>query len=206
MDIKDIIVQIGSVVVFVLEVFFRNSITLVVHAQRHYPEATNILFLLIGAYIFYRVLVRAFKTWLNFLILTIKTIAVLFFVFLVFVIYVRGWDRFVNQDLPFVKNSATHAWKLGNHVSKNGFNIWDVVNNVNFNDFAKQTEEKIKENINEPNAYFEYMNSKFGNEDGGEPDYDDIQKMVEEGIDFLQENIDLNKLGGQVHDFLNNLQ
>lgn len=205
-EVKDIIVQIGSVVVFLLEVFFRNSITFIVHAQRTYPELTNILFLLIGVYIFYRVLIRAFKTWLNFLIMTIKTLLVLFFIFLVFIIYIRGWERFINQDLPFLKNSIYHLWNLGNHVNENGFNLWSLINNVNFNDFTQKAEEKFKENINEPNAYFEYMNNKFGNEDGDEPDFNDIQKMVEEGIDYLQENIDLNKFGGHVQDFLNNLQ
>lgn len=202
MEVKDILVQVGSIIVFVLEVVFRNSITLIVHAQRTYPEATNIVFLLIGIYIFYKVLIRAFKTWINFLIMTIKTLMVIFFIFLVFVIYIRGWERFINQDLPFIKKSIINTWNLGNHVSKNGFNLWDIISNVNLNDFTEQA----KENIHDTNAYFEYMNSKFGNEDGDEPDYNDIHKMVEQGIEYLQDNIDLNKLGGQVQDFLNNFQ
>lgn len=202
MEVKDILVQVGSVVVFVLEVVFRNSITFIVHAQRTYPEATNIVFLLIGIYIFYKVLIRAFKTWMNFLIMTIKTLMVIFFIFLVFVIYIRGWERFINQDLPFMKKSIINAWNLSNHVSKNGFNLWDIMSKVNLNDFTEQA----KENIHDTNAYFEYMNNKFGNEDGDEPDFNDIHKMVEGGIEYLQDNIDLNKLGGQVQDFLNNFQ
>ena len=57
----------------------------------------------------------------------------------------------------------------------------------------------IKENLDESSEYFEYINSQFGKwKWEWEPDYDNIQKLVEEeGIGYLQENVDLNALQKQ---------
>lgn len=67
-------------------------------------------------------------------------------------------------------------------------------------------EKNIKENLDESSEYFEYINSQFGNENGNEPDYDNIQKLVEEGIGYLQENVDLNALRNNIQDILNGHQ
>ncbi|KAL6449700.1 hypothetical protein SBY92_000600 [Candida maltosa Xu316] len=208
MEIKDVLVQVGTIIVFILEVLFRNTITLIVHSHQNYPEITNIVFFIVGLYIFYKVLIRAFKSWLNFVIFTIKTILVVLFFFLVFIIYVRGWETFINQDIPFVKRSVNQAWSLKDVVSnKDGLKLWDILSNLKVDEFAKVAED-IKDNIHDDSdQYFEYINQKFGNENGeNEPNFEDIQKMVENGFEYLQENVDLNELGGNLRNILNRFQ
>lgn len=213
MEFKDIFIQIGTIIVFLLEFFFRNSITLIVHAHKTYPDITNVIFFIIGLYIIYKILVKTLRSWINFMIFTIKTIFVLFFILLVFVIYLRGWETFIYQDVPFLKKSFNHLRAVNDSTTKNGGfglnNILNFATQFNLNDIKSifsNVEENIKENLDESSEYFEYINSKFGNENGNEPDYENIQKLVEEGIGYLQENVDLNALRNNIQDILNHNQ
>lgn len=213
MEVKDIFVQIGTIIVFLLEFFFRNSITLIVHAHKNYPDITNVIFFILGVYIIYKILVRTLRSWFNFMIFTIKLIFVLFFVFLVFVIYLRGWETFIYQDVPFLKKSFGHLKAFNDSTTKNGgfgfSNILNFATQFNLNDIKSiftNVEKNIKENLDESSEYFEYINSQFGNGNGNEPDYDNIQKLVEEGIGYLQENVDLNALRNNIQDILNRHQ
>ena len=80
-------------------VFFRNSITLIVHAHKNYPDITNVIFFILGVYIIYKILVRTLRSWFNFMIFTIKLIFVLFFVFLYLsYIYVVGKHSFIKMS------------------------------------------------------------------------------------------------------------
>ncbi|CAI5756201.1 unnamed protein product [Candida verbasci] len=211
MEVKDILIHIGSLVIYIIELLLTNTITFVVGAHNKYPDITSIIFLLISLYLFYKVFIKAVRLWINFIITTIKTLAVLFFLFLVFVIYVRGWEIFKNNDIPLIKQFIQSS--LNFNSNKNLWNLFSNLQNLrNLQNFKSK-------NINQDDskAYFDYINSRFGgnsnsnsnsnaNANGKQhevPDYSDIENMVSEGIEYLHDKIDLQQFGDNLKDFLN---
>ena len=98
-EVKDILFSNWNYNCVLLEFFFRNSITLIVHAHKNYPDITNVIFFILGVYIIYKILVRTLRSWFNFMIFTIKLIFVLFFVFLYLsYIYVVGKHSFIKMS------------------------------------------------------------------------------------------------------------
>ncbi|KAI5961861.1 uncharacterized protein KGF55_003832 [Candida pseudojiufengensis] len=227
MDIKDILIFIGTYLIAILQFTLSNTITLIIKSHQNYPDLTNFIFFLVGLYLFYKFLIKSIKTWYNFLKTTIKLLIVVFFIFLVFIIYLRGWDQFKNNDIPFIKNLSSLIYNFGkkfsstttNNESKDdNFSIFKNLGNLG--SFINQlTQKNVKhetfdESLDDSQAYLNYIRNKFGDDSDSSSSYGtkntkenlNYEKLVDEGLNYLKDNVNINDVANNLQDILNRFQ
>ncbi|KAI3406926.1 hypothetical protein KGF56_000218 [Candida oxycetoniae] len=150
----------------------------IVKAHQTYPDLVSSVLVVIGIYFIYRLVFRSMRMWLRFAIVTIKVTLVMLFFITVIYLY-NGWS-FVN------------VWSLL-RLLNNGSKL-----------FASQANEA--EPLNDAEAYLRYAREKFGDGNGDSNDYENVQKYIQEGFDYLKENVDLEDLGKNLKDVLGKFQ
>lgn len=199
MDIKDIVAYIASFIIIALQYTCKNAINLIIFCHRAYPEVTNGILFIIIMYIIYRLTVRTVRMWINFAIFVFKVVFVLCLLITLLVLYVRGLEKFMNQDIPFLQllisafsqqggtTKMPWWWLLTNlNLSDFGFDVKGAAENIRFEDSADE--------------YFEYAKQHYEKTSS-----DDIQRLIEEGIGYIQDNVDLQQLGNNILNAINNL-
>ncbi|EAZ63628.1 hypothetical protein PICST_28808, partial [Scheffersomyces stipitis CBS 6054] len=209
MEVRDLLATVAAFVVTTLAFLLKNTIALVAYAYQNYPEYTSIVFAIIGVYLVYKFVVKIFKMWLNLLIATIKTFLVLATLAVAATIYLRGWGKFVNQDIPFLVDVAK---SITSNEPDNQNSFWLVhglLGNQKVYSFLKNGFQNAGESASsiledaefdiDPNAYFEYMNENFykNKEDFN---YENIKRALDEGFENLEDylsskGLDINDLG-----------
>ncbi|KAK6453904.1 uncharacterized protein RJT20DRAFT_64246 [Scheffersomyces xylosifermentans] len=225
MEFSELLASLGSVLVTSLAFFLRNTISLSVYAYQTHPQATSIVFAVIGAFLLYKVVIRIIRMWINIFITALKTIFVLATIVVLFVIYLRGWNRLVNADIPYL-------WKLIKSLKDSGAEsekspLW-FLTTVLTSSNTEQLLERLKDGFSnagdtassiledydvdfdvDPSAYFEYMNKNF-KKNKEDFNYEKIQQIVSDGFESAEEylkssGVDLNDIGNNIlKNILNN--
>ncbi|MDC6270838.1 Apq12 family protein [Acetobacter pasteurianus] len=176
--VQEILVHAATYAVLALEFVLRNSINLIIKANEKYPDATSTVVIIVGSYISYRVAKRAIRSYISFIYLLVKITCVVGFVAVVMALYGNGLKS-----------------HLGNYASQSFFNL--LKGQVKPDDAAD---------------YLNYMREKFhdhsgsGSGAGSTESKEDIQKLVEEGFNYLQNNVNLEDLGSNLKDILGKFQ
>lgn len=154
---QEIIASIISFIITLVAFCLRNTISLGIYSYHEYPQFTSIVLTLFGIYFCYKFMVRIFKMWLNFVIYTMKVVLILSVVFVLALIYVRGFDRLINQDWPFLKmiigivtsSSDKSSWSNvftssgGQRIIEDGANFLEEIG------------------VEDPYAYVDYVKENF---------------------------------------------
>ncbi|CAK9437562.1 uncharacterized protein LODBEIA_P19400 [Lodderomyces beijingensis] len=214
-DVKDILVYVGTIVVFVLQQVLGNTLYIIIKAHQNYPDLTSVIFILVGIYLIHKIFIKSIKTWFKLMVTAVKIMLVLSFFLVAFIIYARGWERFTKQDLPFLNSIVKGLVNLSSNAtaSQGGFSPWSLLKllnpnaNVNANAFSQQGGTS-GEPLDDGEAYLNYMKQKFG--DGSQADaskdYSQIHKLVEEGVNYVQNNVNFDDLGYNLIDWLSRYQ
>lgn len=138
--------------------------------------------------------------WLNLVLFVIKVVLVITFCVFMLILYVRGLQKFIYQDVPFLQLILLTITQQGGNA-KNAFQ-W--LSNLNFDNlgFSEQTFHQVYEDLDDTAGYFVYAEQHFSNQNMGSGN---VQKIVEEGIEYLQENVDFEQFGNNIVNMLNNL-
>lgn len=151
---KEIIASILSFIITIVVFVLQNTISLVIYCNHEYPQFTSIVFTIVGLYLCYKFLVRILRMWLNFWINALKVAVFCSIVFLLALVYVRGFDRLVHQDWPFVKKifdtfysgekaSWSDTFTSGQRILAEGASFLDDIG------------------VEDPYAYFDYVKDNF---------------------------------------------
>ncbi len=95
--------------------------------------------------------------WFNFVIYTMKVVVTLGVVFVLALIYVRGFDRLINQDWPFVKMIIENVASSSDKSS--WFNVFTSSGGQRIIDDGASFLEDI--GVEDPYAYFDYVKENF---------------------------------------------
>ncbi|KAI5957343.1 hypothetical protein KGF54_000271 [Candida jiufengensis] len=134
----------------------------------------------------------------------------------VFIIYLRGWDKFINQDIPFLKNTVSGIYNLSSNLQGDDkLNFLNLINLGNLGSFLNnvksthQEPESFDQSMDDSQAYLNYIRSKFG-DDSSNNEYSsnnvDYEKLVGEGLNYLKDNVNINDVANNLQDILNRFQ
>ena len=207
MDTQHVVTAVVTWTLTTLSFMLSNSLALLTYSYANYPEFTKIALMIVIGYVVYKFSVKIITIWLRLIIAIVKSFLIFMTIAIVFLLYLRGWDRLINQDLPYLK-VIIEGYRSGELSSKGG---WFT---LLFNNPQIFNQENIKSTLNnfaneDINSYFEYFDKNFNSENGDDSDmtYERIQNLVNEGMERLESSgFDFEEMGNNIMDYLNNYQ
>ncbi|ODV68962.1 hypothetical protein HYPBUDRAFT_104660 [Hyphopichia burtonii NRRL Y-1933] len=196
MEVKEIIVRVLSVLVSVFVVVLNNTATLVGYCNANYPQVTQIVIGLVAIYLMIKLCMKAFRLWVRLMIQTLKFVMVVSFIGLCFIVYLRGFNRFIDQDIPFITNilKDPQSFKL-NFSYSNWFAGFEYGGYIN--DFLQDSTFKVEID----HDYIDYLKDqkeKLLDEDFIQDTYENFNDYVKSyNIEY-----DVNEIGNHIYEFL----
>lgn len=111
-----------DIIAFVLS----NIIVATGYAFVNYPNASTLVLSVLTLYIFYKMIRRIVRFWLNMMVAMIKFTVIMLFLAVLAAVYVRGFNRFFTKDIYFLKELFTSQAEASDFLFKQyAYNLMD---------------------------------------------------------------------------------